>query len=132
MRLEWTLTAWSLTIQVVFYKKDVLKNFAKLRGKHQCQSLFYNKAYKETLAWVLSSEFHEIFKNTFSTEYLRWLLLTWENCWSEKDLKVIDWELLSKRYYGRSICNPLSANPTNGQTHSSNSSAIADELFRCV
>ena len=28
----------------VFIKKGVLKNFAKFRGKHQCQSLFFNKA----------------------------------------------------------------------------------------
>ena len=27
--------------------------------------------------------------------------------------------------------NPLRANPTNGQTHSNNSPAIADELFEC-
>ena len=26
-----------------FYKKGVLKNFAKLTGKHLCQSLFFNK-----------------------------------------------------------------------------------------
>ena len=28
----------------VFYKKGVLKNFAKFPGKHLCQSLFFNKA----------------------------------------------------------------------------------------
>ena len=28
----------------VFYKKGVLKNFAKLTGKYLCQSLFFNKA----------------------------------------------------------------------------------------
>ena len=27
----------------VFYKKDVLKNFAKFTGKHLSQSLFLNK-----------------------------------------------------------------------------------------
>ena len=27
----------------VFYKKGVLRNFAKFIGKHLCQSLFYNK-----------------------------------------------------------------------------------------
>ena len=27
----------------VFYKKGVLKNFAKFTGKHLCQSLFFNK-----------------------------------------------------------------------------------------
>ena len=27
----------------VFYKKGVLKNFAKFTGKHLCESLFFNK-----------------------------------------------------------------------------------------
>ena len=27
----------------VFYKKDVLENFAKYTGKHLCQSLFFDK-----------------------------------------------------------------------------------------
>ena len=27
----------------VFYKKGILKNFAKFTGKHLCQSLFFNK-----------------------------------------------------------------------------------------
>ena len=27
----------------VFYKKCILKNFAKFTGKHLCQSLFFNK-----------------------------------------------------------------------------------------
>ena len=27
----------------LFRKKAILKNFAKLRWKHQCQSLFFNK-----------------------------------------------------------------------------------------
>ena len=29
--------------QKVFYKKGVLKIFAKFTGKHLCQSLFFNK-----------------------------------------------------------------------------------------
>ena len=27
----------------VFYKKGIIKNFAKFTGKHLCQSLFFNK-----------------------------------------------------------------------------------------
>ena len=54
-----------------FCKKGVLRNFAKLTGKHPCQRLFLNKVAglactfikKETLAQVLSCEFS---KNTFS------------------------------------------------------------------
>ena len=57
----------------VFCKKGVLRNFAKLTGKHLCLSLFFNKVtglrsatlLKKTLAQVFSREFCEIFKNTF-------------------------------------------------------------------
>ena len=57
----------------VFCKKDVLKNLTKFTGKDLCQSLFFNKIAglsnfikKETLEQVLSCEFCEISKNTFS------------------------------------------------------------------
>ena len=49
-------------------KKCVLRNFAKFRGKHLCQSLFLNKGAglrHEALIQVFSSEFCEISKNTF-------------------------------------------------------------------
>ena len=57
----------------VFFKKGVLRNFAKFTGEHLCQSLFFNKVAggacnfikKETLAQVFSCEFCEISKNTF-------------------------------------------------------------------
>ena len=60
-------------------KKAVKKGFAKVAGKHICQSLFFNIVAahacsfikKENLAQVFSSEFCEIFKNTFFTEHLR-------------------------------------------------------------
>ena len=66
--------------------KGVLINFAKFTGKHLRQSLFLNKVAglrtqacnfikKETLALVFSCEFCEIYKNTFFTEHLWWLLL---------------------------------------------------------
>ena len=56
-------------------KKDVLENFTKFTGKHQCQSSLFNKVAglspetlfkKETLAQVFSCEFCEISTNTFS------------------------------------------------------------------
>ena len=67
----------------VFYKKGVLKNFAKFTGKHQCQSLFLikllaeacNLIKKKTLAQVFSYEFCENLKNTFFIEHLLWLVL---------------------------------------------------------
>ena len=58
----------------VFRKKGVLRNFAKVIGKHLCQSLFFNKVTglrsvtlfkKETLKQVFSCEFCEVSKNTF-------------------------------------------------------------------
>ena len=65
----------------VFFKRGVLKSFTKYTGKHLSQSLFFNKVEacnlvkKETQAQVVSREFCEIFKNTFFTEHLQWLLL---------------------------------------------------------
>ena len=59
----------------VFCKRGVLRNLVKFTGKHLRQSLFFNKiaglrpatlAKKETLTQVLSCEFCEISKNTFS------------------------------------------------------------------
>ena len=57
-------------------RQCVLRNFAKLTGKHPCQSLFLiesqpcNFIKKETLAQVFSCEFCKISKNTFFTEHL--------------------------------------------------------------
>ena len=55
----------------VSMKKGVLKNFTKFTGKHLCQSLFFNKVEKETLAQMFSCELCEISRNTFFTEHLR-------------------------------------------------------------
>ena len=63
-------------------RKGVLRNFAKFRGKHLCQSLFFNKIIglmpqvcnfiqKETMAQVFSCKFCEISKNTFFTKQLQ-------------------------------------------------------------
>ena len=50
----------------VLYKRDVLKYFANLIGKHLYQSLFFDKlAGQETQAQVFFCEIYEIFKNTF-------------------------------------------------------------------
>ena len=54
-------------------KKYVLRNFPKFKGRHLCQSHFFNKDFfvkKETLALVFSCEFCEIYMNTFFTERL--------------------------------------------------------------
>ena len=76
-------------------RKGILKNFAKFTGKHQHQSLFFNKVAdlrpgtslkKETLAQLFSCEFYEISKITFFTEHLRWLLL--ESMLSKQKLTI--------------------------------------------
>ena len=63
-------TLWS-SYQRCSAKKGVLGNFTKFIGKYLCQSLFFNKVGSEDLAQVFTSEFSEIFKNTFFTEHLR-------------------------------------------------------------
>ena len=42
---------------------------------------------------------------------------------------LIKWETSAA---WKKVVNPLIANPKNGQTHSKNLSAIAEELFECV
>ena len=50
----------------VFCKIGALRNLAKFKGKHLCQSLFLNKFIKkETLAKVFSCEFCEISGSAF-------------------------------------------------------------------
>ena len=55
----------------VFYKKGTLKNFAKFTGKHCARVCFLRKLQ----ASGVFCEFCEIFKNTYFTEHLWWLLL---------------------------------------------------------
>ena len=71
----------------VYYKKDVLKNFAKLTEKHLCQSPFFNKIAGLRPASLLKKRlWHRYFpvnfakfsKTTFFIEHLWWLLLNFE------------------------------------------------------
>ena len=63
----------------VFCKKSVLINFTEYIRKHLCQSFFFNKVagqrpvtlLEKSFPQVSSSEFCEIFKNTFFIEHLR-------------------------------------------------------------
>ena len=58
----------------MFCEKDILRSLAKFTGKQLCQGLFFNKVAgqacnfikKENPAEMLSCEFCEISKNTFS------------------------------------------------------------------
>ena len=69
----------------VFCKKGVLRNFGKFTGKHQCQSLFFNKVAGLRPATLLEKRpWHRCFRvnivkflrTSFLTEHLWWLLLT--------------------------------------------------------
>ena len=80
-----TLDIWCLNFQkqpsrealVQRCSKDALKNFAKSKGKHLCQSPFFNKVADLRLATVLknSVDFAKFLRTTFFTEHLQWLLL---------------------------------------------------------
>ena len=63
----------------MFIKIGILKSFPNFREKHLCWSLRLKacKFILKVFSWkrVLSCEVCEIFKNTFFTEHLRWLLL---------------------------------------------------------
>ena len=62
----------------VICRKSALKNFTKFTGKQLCWGLFFDKVagrkpptlFKKTPTQLSSSEFCEIFKNTFFTEHL--------------------------------------------------------------
>ena len=64
----------------MFYKKSLLKNFAKFTGKHLNQNLFFDSPaifFKKALAHVFSSEHCKISKSSFFTEYLRTTASVW-------------------------------------------------------
>ena len=88
----------------MFFKIGVLKNSTKFKGKHLCQSLFFNAnanllqiqcksidwslydgacnfVKKEALAQVFSREFCEIFKNTFFYRALWVAASVMSLCW---------------------------------------------------
>ena len=58
----------------MFFKKGVLKNFAKFTGKHLCQSLFFDKvAGLRHRCFPLN--FAKFLRTSFIIEHLRYLLL---------------------------------------------------------
>ena len=63
----------------VFYKKGVLRNFAKFTGKHLCQSLFLNKVpglgpatllIKRLWHWCFSRSYVKLLRTPFLKEHL--------------------------------------------------------------
>ena len=68
----------------VFCKKDVFRNFTKFKGKHLCQSLFFNKVTALRHATLLKKRlwhrcltvnFVKFLRTSFFIEHLWWLLL---------------------------------------------------------
>ena len=62
----------------MFFKIDVLKNFASLTGKHQCRGLFFKEVARLRPETLLNKRLqHRWFPVSFPffTEHLRWLLL---------------------------------------------------------
>ena len=55
----------------VFCKKGVLKNFAKLTGKHLCQRLWH---------WCFPVTFAKVLRTALFIEHLQWLLLMAISC----------------------------------------------------
>ena len=74
----------------IFFKIGVIKNFSNFTGKYLCWSIFLIKLQTWRPAALLrrgsntgvSLEIGEIFKNTFFTEHLWWLLLKLNICFS--------------------------------------------------
>ena len=84
----------------VFCKKDVLRNIAKLTGKHLCQSLFFDKVAGLRLLFVLKKRlwygcspvnFVKFLRALFLTEHLRWLLLSGPTLHKQGRRKLFLW-----------------------------------------
>ena len=86
---QWFLGSWVGRSRIspleVFYRKGVLRNFAKFTGKHLWHSLLFKKVAGLSPATLLKKRLWHIcfpvnfakkFKNTFCYKHLLWLLLT--------------------------------------------------------
>ena len=81
---RYCLLCYKSSYREVFCKKVVLRNFAKLTGKHLCQRLFFNKTaglrpatlFKKRL-WqrCFLVNFANSLRTPFFTEHFRWLVL---------------------------------------------------------
>ena len=90
-------TNWEMNFRSlkVFYRKCVLRNFAKFTGKHLCQSLFFNKvAGNRPVPECFPMNFSKFLKAPFFfTELFRWLvlcLLVWP-CFFYHDFVILCW-----------------------------------------
>ena len=64
-----TISSLRSSLPELFYKKGVLRKFAKFLGKQLCQSLFFNKVAG------LPVNFVKFLRTAFFIEHLWWLLL---------------------------------------------------------
>ena len=82
----------------VFCKKGALRNFTKFTEKHLCQSLLFNNVAGLRL-WLrcFQLNFVKFVRTPFLTEYLWWLLLTYEQFVVEKMRKKCNWWLMSEK-----------------------------------
>ena len=81
----------------MFFKKGVLRIFAKFTGKHLCQGLFFKKVEGLRPAALLKKRlvhrcfpvnFAKLLRAPFLTEHLRWLLLSYVKEYPSMDFKV--------------------------------------------
>ena len=111
-------------------RKGVLRNFAKLSGKHLCQSLFFNKvavlrpvtiSKKQTLRQMFSCEFCVISKSKFFTEHLwatasvwsKLSLFKWWYCWQ----LTLSLKYYCLRHSGSSGIQKFSLSTNHGDRH---------------
>ena len=72
----------------VFWKKGVLRNFAKFTGKHLCQSLFFNKV-AGLRPGCFPVNFTKFLRTPFFIEHLWWMPLPGCNLFYEQCSKLI-------------------------------------------
>ena len=100
----------------VFCKKGILRNFAKLTGKHLCHSLFFNKVAglqlhkKETMPQVFSCEFCKIFKNIFSYGTPPAAASAYPHLSFQRYELEVSFNFVKQPFYGNSSCPTLSSN----------------------
>ena len=86
--------------QEVFYKKGVLRNFAKFTGKHLCQSFFFNKVAVQIIQWHYPLNSQSIFFFLFWTPphfcLFHQILVHWVNFSSDIVRHDIDGETYSE------------------------------------
>ena len=87
-------------LRAVVRRCAVNKVFLKNSGKHFSYPNFIKK---ETVAQVLSCEFCEHFKITFSTEDLRWLVLKCNISVTETTAKIFFWNFLVSKPWVNSL-----------------------------